>query len=80
MTPTILRKALDSNRPFRIRTGDGKTVHVPTTDHAFISPNGRLLIVFYDEDGAELLDVPVITAVEFDKAPEDLRVQEKSGE
>jgi len=37
-----------------------------------------LLIVFDEEDGAQLLDVPLITAVEFDTAPENLRVQEES--
>ena len=78
MTVVALRKALDSNRPFRIRTGDGATVPVPTSDHAFINPTGRLLIVFDDEDGAQLLDVPLITAVEFDTAPENVRVQEES--
>ena len=78
MTVAALRKALDSNRPFQIRTGDGATVRVPTSDHAFINPTGRLLIVFDDEDGAQLLDVPLITAVEFDTAPENLRVQEES--
>ena len=77
MIVTALRKALDSNRPFRIRTGDGAVVHVPTSDHALINPTGRLLIVFDDQDGVQLLDVPLITAVEFEKAPEDLRVQER---
>ena len=78
MTITALRKALDSNRPFRIRTGDGAIIPVPTSDHAVINPSGRLLIVFDDEDGAQVLDVPLITAVELDKAPENLRVQEKN--
>jgi hypothetical protein len=72
VTVTAIRKALVSNKPFRIRTGDGAIVPVPTSDHAFIGPTGRLLIVFDDEDGAQLLDVPLITAVEFDRAPSDL--------
>jgi hypothetical protein len=68
MTVGALRKALDSNRPFRIRTGDGAVIHVPKSDYARINPSGRLLVVFDDENGARFLDVPLITAVEFDQS------------
>ena len=69
---TAIRGALESNRPFRLRTGDGAVVSVPTPDHALMNPTGRLVIVFDHQDGAQLLDVALITAVEYEKAPAGL--------
>ena len=78
MTSTAVREAIESGKPFRLRSGDGAVIDVPTRDHAFLNPTGRLVVVFTDNDGARVLDVALITAVDYDKAPENLRVQEKS--
>ena len=72
MTATALREAIDSGKPFRLRSGDGAMIEVPTRDHAFLNPTGRLVVVFTDDDGARVLDVALVTAIDYDKAPEGL--------
>jgi hypothetical protein len=64
MTTHALREAINSGRPFRLRSGDGAVIDVPTRDHAFLNPTGRLMVVFTDNDGARVLDVALITAVD----------------
>ena len=72
MTATALRQAIDSGKPFRLRSGDGAVIDVPKRDHAFLNPTGRLVVVFTDNDGARVLDVALVTAIDYDKAPEGL--------
>ena len=36
------------------------------------NPAGRLVVVFTDNDGARVLDVALVTAIDHAKAPEDL--------
>jgi hypothetical protein len=72
VTATALRGAFDSGKPFRLRSGDGVVIDVPTRDHAFLNPTGRLIVVFTDDDGARVLDVALVTAIDYEKAPEDL--------
>ncbi len=47
-------------------------IDVPTRDHAFLNPTSRLVVVFTDDDGARVLDVALVTAIDYDKAPEGL--------
>ena len=47
-------------------------IDVPARDHAFLNPNGRLVVVFTDDDGARVLDVALVTAIDYGKAPEGL--------
>jgi len=77
MTSTAVREAIESGKPFRLRSGDGAVINVPTRDHIFLNPTGRLVVVFTDDDGARVLDVALITAVDYDKAPDNLRVRER---
>ena len=72
MTSNALRGAIDSGKPFRLRSGDGAVIEVPTRDHAFLNPTGRLIVVFTDDDGARVLDVALVTAIDYAKAPENL--------
>jgi hypothetical protein len=72
MTAAALREAIDSGKPFRVRSGDGAVIGVPTPDHAYLNPTGRLLVVFTDDDGARVLDVALVRAIDYEKAPEDL--------
>jgi hypothetical protein len=72
MTAAALREAIDSGKPFRVRSGDAAVIGVPTRDHAYLNPTGRLLVVFTDDDGARVLDVALVTAIDYEKAPEDL--------
>jgi hypothetical protein len=64
MTAQAIRAELQANRPFRLRTADGKVVNVPHPDFAILSPTGRTLIVFQPDDTYEVLDVLLISAVE----------------
>jgi hypothetical protein len=61
MTATAIREAIDSAKPFRLRSGDGAVIDVPARDHAFLNPTGRLMVVFTDDDGARVLDVALVT-------------------
>jgi len=63
VTATALRQAIDSGKPFRLRSGDGAVIDVPARDHAFLNPTGRLVVVFTDDDGARVLDVSLVTAI-----------------
>jgi len=72
VSANALREAIDSGKPFRLRSGDGAVIDVPTRDHAFLNPTGRLVVVFTDNDGARVLDVAPLTAIDYAKAPEDL--------
>ena len=72
MTAQALREAIESGKPFRLRSGDGTEIDVPTSDHVTLNPSGRLAVVFTDNDGARVLDVALITAVDYAKAPENL--------
>ena len=72
MTANALRETIDSGKPFRLRSGDGAVVEVPTRDHAFLNPTGRLIVVFTDDDGARVLDVALVTAIDYAKAPGNL--------
>ena len=64
MTASAVREAIGSGKPFRLRSGDGAVIDVPTRDHAFLNPSGRLVVVFTDEDGARVLDVALVTAID----------------
>jgi len=72
MTANALRETIDSGKPFRLRSGDGAVIEVPTRDHAFLNPTGRLIVVFTNDDGARVLDVALVTAIDYAKAPENL--------
>jgi hypothetical protein len=72
VTATALRQAIDSGKPFRLRSGDGAVIDVPTRNHAFLNPSGRLVVVFTDNDGARVLDVALVTAIDCEKAQEGL--------
>jgi len=72
MTANALRETIDSGKPFRLQSGDGAVIEVPTRDHAFLNPTGRLIVVFTNDDGARVLDVALVTAIDYAKAPENL--------
>ena len=72
MTANALREAIDSGKQFRLRSGDGAVIEVPTRDHAFLNPTGRLIVVFTNDDGARVLDVALVTAIDYAKAPGNL--------
>jgi hypothetical protein len=55
--------------PFAIYCADGGMLRVPTLDHAVISPNGRRVIVFFDDDTAQHLSPLLISRVAVEESP-----------
>ena len=41
--------------PFTIYPADSAEMHVPTVDHAAVSPDGRTLVIFFDDGTAQFL-------------------------
>ena len=71
MTPDIVRKALHSNQPFKVRMVSGKVISVPHADFAFLSRSGRTLLVNTRGDHFEWLDVLMIEGIEQKNAKPD---------
>jgi hypothetical protein len=55
--------------PFSIYCTDGGVLRIPTVDHAVISPSGRRLIVFFDDDTAQYLSPLHISRVAIENSP-----------
>lgn len=66
MAPPAIRELLDAQpfSPFTVRLPDGERVPVPTADHAQLSPAGRRLVIFSDDDRMRILDPILIPEVE----------------
>jgi hypothetical protein len=64
MTIESFRAALRAQpfQPFTIHMGDGRQLYVPHPDFAWLSPNGRTVIVHNPEDGSfSILDLLLMT-------------------
>jgi hypothetical protein len=56
-------------QPFRVFLPSDKSFSVPHPDFAWLTPNGRTLIIApVGSGGVDMLDVPVITRVEIQQA------------
>jgi hypothetical protein len=51
-------------RPFRVFWADGREVAIRHQDYALLSPTGRTLIVYQDDDSFQVLDLMLATGVE----------------
>ena len=72
MAPDQVRKVLQAVpfRPFTVETGGQRRVPVKHTDYAQLSPAGRTLVVFSDDDdAADIIDVFLITSLSPAKTP-----------
>ena len=49
--------------PFIVRLASAEVIHVPSTDHVHLHPNGRTLFVHLDKGGTEIIDVTLVTAL-----------------
>jgi hypothetical protein len=67
MTASELEKAVNAVpfRPFEMVTGDGQRFPVPTPDHFSMSPTKRLVTVWWDNDSHSILDVFLITHLNY---------------
>jgi hypothetical protein len=54
--------------PFTIHAADGIALHVPTVDHAAVSPTGNRVIVFLDDGTTEFVFPLLITRVSVDES------------
>jgi hypothetical protein len=68
MAPDKLREALEAIpfRPFTVEVAGGKRIPVKHVDYTRLSPTGRTLIVFTDDDDSmEMIDVFLISNLSF---------------
>lgn len=70
MTIQQLRAALRAIpfRPFDIHMADGRTFHVPHPDFLLMSPSGRMAFAFGEDDEFSILDLLLMTELEFSRA------------
>lgn len=66
MTVQQLRNAHRATpfRPFTIRMADGRSFHVPHPDFLSMSPTGRTVIVYQDDEEFSILDLLLMTEIE----------------
>ncbi|MHB1558447.1 MAG: hypothetical protein ACYC61_13390 [Isosphaeraceae bacterium] len=51
-------------RPFTIHMADGRSFHVPHPDFLSMSPTGRTVIIYQDNDDFSILDLLLMTEIE----------------
>ena len=51
-------------RPFKVYLADGREVAIRHQDYALLSPTGRTVIVYQDDDSFQVLDLMLATGVE----------------
>ena len=68
MTVDQMRAAREANPfvPFTIHTANGRTHRIPHRDYVSISPTGRTVVVYQNNDACGILDLLLITEVEVD--------------
>ena len=71
MTAASLRIARDAVpfRPFSIRMADGRSFRVIRRDYLLIPPVGRTVIISFDNDGFNVLDLLLMTELSVDPLP-----------
>jgi len=69
VTVQQLRAALHGMpfRPFTFHMGDGRSFHVPHSDFLSMSPTGRTVIVYQQDDDFSIFDLLLMTEIEFSK-------------
>ncbi len=51
-------------RPFTLHMGDGRSFYIPHPDFLSMSPSGRTVIVFQEDDHFNVLDLLWLTEIE----------------
>lgn len=57
-------------RPFNIRLADGRAIRVHHREFVAPAPSGRTMIVYQPDDSWNVIDLLLITDLEFDTKPE----------
>jgi hypothetical protein len=50
--------------PFNVRMADGRSFHVPHPDVLSMSPPGRPVIIYHENDELSILDLLLMTGIE----------------
>ena len=50
-------------RPFTLHMADGRSLHVPHPDFLSMSPTGRTVIVFQEDESFSILDLLLMTEI-----------------
>jgi hypothetical protein len=66
MTSEPIRQALKSRRPFKLITADSRTIEVPHSEFAAMSPSGRLLFIAREGDRLETVDLLLVVSINED--------------
>ena len=71
MTAEQLRNARDAVpfRPFSIRMADGRAFRVIHRDYISISPSGRTVVVYLNDEAFNVLDLLLMTELSVDPVP-----------
>ncbi len=67
MTSEQLKEHLEASpfRPFKMITADGHGIRVPHGDYVSVGPRGRTVIVWTNNEGFSVVDVMLVTRLEF---------------
>lgn len=55
-------------RPFTIHMADGRSIPAPHPDFLSISPSGRTVIIYEEDDSFSILDLLLMTEIEMSPA------------
>lgn len=66
MSVSTIRDAIAAKpfRPFVVRVADQRSYEIPHPEFIAIGPGGRTVVVFLEDDGASILDMPLITGID----------------
>lgn len=56
-------------QPFTVHMADGRSFHVPHPDFLFMSPTGRTVIIFQENEEFSILDLRLMTEIETTPTP-----------
>lgn len=68
MNRSHVQDAIESRKPFVIRTADGREFTVPTRDHIAISPKGTFVQVFGDDDSVTSIPLLMMASLRYEPA------------
>jgi intein/homing endonuclease len=52
-------------RAFRLRLADGREIPLTHPENLMVSSDGRCVAVYVPREGTEILDLPLVTAIDF---------------
>ena len=65
MNRSQVKSAIESGKPFIIRTAEGKEFTIQHRDYIFLSPSGTFLQIVDDEDNIDTIPLLTMTSVRY---------------